>query len=377
MRAAVTLPHLLHRNAASIPDRPAFREKRNGIWQVLNWSDYAKLVSRFADGLAAQGFVRGDRLAVIGDNRPRLYAALLAAQSLGGTGVPLTADAEPAWLAQVLTRAGATIVVAEDAEQVEKLIAIKETLPGLRLVVQTATHGMRQPQYDWLLSFDAVVPADGGADELSEASDPALLLYDAEARGKALSHANLLAAADELVATEDTRQSDEGFSWLPLSSFADVLSQVLALSVGFVSNCPECPETLWRDLREIGPTFLIAPPHVWESMLIDVEARAQHSTRMKRALIAAFRTAGERAEQHRQADEGLPSLLRLKLALGELLVYAPLRDQIGLRRLRWGNTGGGKLTPRALHGFRALGINLKQELSQPALAIPEGEPAHA
>ena len=144
MKAATTLPRLLHRNASSLGSRPALREKRGGIWQAISWSDYAALVSRFAAGLAAHGFGRGDKLAVIGDNRPRLYAAMLAAQSLGGAGVPLWPDAEPDWIAQVLHHAGVSVVVAEDAEQVEKLVAIKHRLPDLTLVVQAASHGMRQ-----------------------------------------------------------------------------------------------------------------------------------------------------------------------------------------------------------------------------------------
>jgi long-chain acyl-CoA synthetase len=150
MKIATTLPRLLHRNAGNIGNRPALREKRGGIWQVTSWSDYAAMVSRFAAGLAAHGFGRGDKLAVIGDNRPRLYAAMLAAQSLGGVAVPLWPDAEPDWIAQVLLHAGVSVVVAEDAEQVEKLIAIKQQVPDLTLVVQAASLGMHQADQYWL-----------------------------------------------------------------------------------------------------------------------------------------------------------------------------------------------------------------------------------
>jgi long-chain acyl-CoA synthetase len=277
MKTATTLPRLLHRNASSFAGHPAFREKRGGIWQVLGWSDYAALVSRFAAGLAAHGFGRGDRLAVIGDNRPRLYAAMLAAQSLGGAGVPVWPDAEPEWIAQVLHHAGVSVVVAEDAEQVEKLVAIKDRLPDLTLVVQAASHGMRQPDHAWLKSFEAV--NDAGADAAMEQSEPdelALLLYGSTAggavRGVMLSHANLLAAADALIAVESFRQTDETLAWLPMAWFGDALTtQALALSVGFTCNCPEGSETARRDLREIGPTILLAPPRVWENTLADIE----------------------------------------------------------------------------------------------------------
>jgi long-chain acyl-CoA synthetase len=379
MTGLTTLPRLLHRNAASFGGRPALREKRGGIWQVLSWADHAAAVSRFAGGLAAHGFGRGDRLAVIGDNRPRLYAAMLAAQSLGGVGVPLWPDAEPDRIADVLGHAGVSVVVAEDAEQVEKMVAVKERLPGLRLVVQTTSRGMRPIAHDWLQSYETIADGESVATEVSEPGDPALLLYgpDGEVRGTMLSHADLLAAAETLAGDADIRRTDETLAWLPMAWFGDVLaSQALALSVGFTCNCPEKPETARRDLREIGPTILIAPPRIWENTLVDVETRAAQASRLKRSLFAGFRAIAERAARHREAGEDMPPLLQLKLALGEVLVYAPMRDQIGLRRLRWANTGGEPLAPHALHGLRVLGINLNQS-DDIALTRTAWEPAHA
>jgi len=378
MKAATTLPRLLHRNAASFGTRSALREKRGGIWQVLSWSDYAALVSRFAAGLAAHGFGRGDRLAVIGDNRPRLYAAMLAAQSLGGAAVPLWPDAEPDRIAQVLNHAGVSIVVAEDAEQVEIIAAIKDRTPGIRLVVQTTTHGMHRMEQDWLRSFETVADAGTSAADQSEPGDQALLLYGNDLASATLSHANLLAAAETLIATQDVRQTDETLAWLPMAWFGDALSsQALALLVGFTCNCPENPETARRDLREIGPTILIAPPRIWENTLADVETRAVQATPMKRALFACCRAIADRAERRRQAGEGIPLLLRLQLVVGEILVYAPMRDQIGLRRLRWANTGGEPLSPGVQQSFRAFGINLKQSYGMPELEAAAWEPAHA
>ena len=379
MMVSATLPRLLHRNASGMGTRPAWREKRGGIWQMLRWSDYAKLVSRFAGGLAAHGFGRGDRLAVIGDNRPRLYAAMLSAQSLRGAAVPLWPDAEPDWIAQVLNHAGASIVVAEDDEQVAKIEVVKERLPRLRLVVQTTSRGMRQPEHDWLKPFDAL--AGSGATEDSEPGDAALLLYDHSPGGAirlvTLSHADLLAAAAALIAAEDVRRTDETLAWLPMAWFGDALaSQALALSVGFTCNCPEHPETARRDLREIGPTILIAPPRIWEGTLADIETRAAQATPLKRALFAHFRAVADRVERHGEAGEDVPVLLRLERALADLLVGAPLRDQIGLRRLRWAGTGGESLAPRVLHGVRALGIDLKPGHGVASVSAV-GEPAHA
>jgi long-chain acyl-CoA synthetase len=297
MKAVTTLPQLLHRNAASFGARPALREKRGGIWQVLSWSEYAALVSRFDAGLNVYRFARGDRLAVMCYNRPLCYSAILAVQSLGVAAVPLPPDAEPDWIAQVLNHAGVSMVVAEDAEQVEKIIAVKQRVPGLRLVVQTASHGMRQAEHDWLKSFEAVADAGTGHTEHSEPGDTALILHDAAsdnaARGATLSHANLLAAAEALMAKETIRQTDETLAWLPMAWFSDVLaSQALFLSVGFTCNCPEDPEPARRDLPQIGHTHLIPPPPIWDSMLADIEMRAAQSADMKRALFGRFSRCG-------------------------------------------------------------------------------------
>jgi long-chain acyl-CoA synthetase len=264
---------------------------------------------------------------------------------------------------------------------VEKLVAIKDLVPGLRLVVQTAAYGMRQIEYEWLTSFEAVVDAGMGATMQCDPGDTALLHYatgsGGEVRGVTLTHAELLAAAETLVGRMEVRPTDETLAWLPMAWFGDVLtSQALALSIGFTCNCPENPETARRDLREIGPTILVAPPRIWENTLSDIETRATQASGLKSALFAGFRVIAERAEQHRQAGEKVPLLLQLELALGEALVYAPMRDQIGLRRLRWANTCGEPLAPRVLHSFRAFGINLNQSKSF-ELAGAVLEPAHA
>jgi len=247
-------------------------------------------------------------------------------------------------------------------------------------VVQTTSHGMRLAEYDWLTSFEAVVAAGVAPIEMCAPSDAALLRYDSDAgaSGAPVSHADLLAAADAVIASADIRPTDETLAWLPMAWFGDALaSQALALSVGFTCNCPERPETARRDLREIGPTILIAPPHVWESLLADIATRAVQSTALKRTLFARFRAVAERVERHREAGENVPAGLQIRHALGEALAHAPLRDQIGLRRLRWASTGGEPLAPAVLHGLRAFGINLRPGHGMPQQSSAVWEPAHA
>ncbi|HEY7577922.1 MAG TPA: AMP-binding protein [Acetobacteraceae bacterium] len=375
MMPATTLPRLLHRNAASVGGRPAFREKRRGIWQVLTWSQYASLVARFAAGLAANGFGRGDRLAVIGDNRPQLYAALLAAQSLGGAGVPLMPDADPEAIARIVADAEVSVVVAEDAELAETIVAMRDRLATLRLIVQAGSQDMHHSESGLLKPFDSVTgPA---VTDRSESGDVALILY-AEEAPRMMTHRSMLATADAMIAAHDIRRTDETLAWLPMAWSGDVLSSLaMGLTAGFTCNCPERPATSRGDLREIGPTILIAPPRVWETMLTEIEARAAQASRMKRALFARFAAIGERAELRRTAGEEVPAPLRLKLMVGELLIHAPMRDQLGLRHLRWAGTGGEALAPHVLRRLHAFGINLDGDHSVSEPTHAAGEPLHA
>jgi long-chain acyl-CoA synthetase len=349
-----TLPRLLRRNAASIGSRPAMREKRHGIWQTLSWSAYETMVLRIARGLAAAGFQTGDRLAVMGDNRPRLYAALLAAQALGGAGMPLWPDAEPDAVAQALGDAGARVAVVEDQEQL-----------GNMLAVVLDPRAARDEDAAWLCDFTTLeqrsAPSEGPIERIAEgrSGDLALLLPSPDAAGAVmLTHANLLAAATAITAVEQVRASDEAMAFMPMAWVGDALySLALGLSVGFTCNCPESPETARRDLREIGPHLLAAPPPMWDFWLADIEHRATHASWLKRAVFAWARHHAGRAELLREA--GQPTG-RAGMVLRDRMVFATVRDQIGLGRLRWAHTGGTPVAPPVWRRFRAFGVNLKQ-----------------
>src|SRR5215471_8876140 len=345
MTDATTLPRLLRRNAQTMAERPAFREKNRGIWQTYSWARYHQEVSDFALGLAAHGFSPGDRLSVIGDNRPRLYWAQLAAQSLGGVAVPVYQDSIATELVHVLSHAEISVVVAEDQEQVDKILSLSDRLPNLKIVIYDDPRGMRHYATPLLKSFDEIQTSgrDFGAahpnfveGEIDKGSpdDLALLNYTSgttgNPKGVMLSHANLLSAADALLAAEHFSASDEILCYLPMAWIGDsLLSLVLALLVGFTANCPERPETVQRDLRELGPTVVIAPPRIWENLLTSLRLRAADASPMKRKLFAYYRSRAERVEQIRSENKNLSPIMRLGSALGELMVYAPVRDQLG------------------------------------------------
>jgi long-chain acyl-CoA synthetase len=394
MKDQDTLPRLLHRNAATFATRPAMREKRRGIWQSFTWSKYWEEVRDFALGLAASGFSRDDKLSVIGDNRPRLYWAQLAAQCLGGAAAPVYQDSIADELVYVLEHAEVSVIVAENQEQVDKVLLLRDRLPRLRLIVYDDPLGMRQYDHPWLKSFDEIQAAGrtfgdthhGYVEAQIERGAPqnlALLAYTSGTtgtpKGVMLSHRNLIAAANAFAAAESVRIDDQVLCYLPMAWVGDAFySTVLSLFVGFTCNCPESPETVQRDLRELGPTALIAPPRFWENLLTSVQVRAADATPVKRKLFEIFRGLAERSELMKSDGKPPPAALRFALGIGEFLVFGPVRDRLGLRRVRSALTGGAPLGPDTFRFFRSFGVNLKQiygatELCGLLALQPDGE----
>jgi long-chain acyl-CoA synthetase len=376
MSIAVTLPQLLRRHAERTPGRTALREKDLGVWQPYSWRGYWQEVRDVALGLAAHGFGRGDKLSVIGENRPRLYFAKLAAMSLGGIAVPVYQDAIASELAYVLDHAETSVVVAENQEQVDKILSLKARLPHLKLVVYDDPRGLRNYDDPLLQSFEAVQAAgrDFGAAHPGyveaavaggEAHDLCLFSYTSgttsRPKGVMLSHANLLIAAESFAASEGLRPGEEHLAYLPMAWIGNsLISLALHLWVGFTINFPEKPETVERDLREIGPTIALAPPRLWENALTAIMVRAADASPLKRNVFEFFRGVAERAQACLSEAHPVPFGLRLLRAIGEVMVYGPLCDQLGLRRARLAYTGGAPLGADTFRFFRAIGVNLKQ-----------------
>jgi long-chain acyl-CoA synthetase len=373
---ALTIPRLLQRAARQHGARTAIREKDRGIWQSYTWTEYADNVRDFALGLAALGFRRGDRLSVIGDNRPRLYWAQVAAQCVGGVSVPVYQDSIARELAYVWNHADVSVIVAEDQEQVDKVLALKAELPAVRCVIYDDPRGMAQYKHEWLRSFADVqalgrefAKTHGGHLDVEIAAgspdDLAFVCYTSgttgNPKGAMITHANAVSTADMAVASEDFRVDDDYLAYLPMAWVGDAFyTLIMSLYVGFACNCPESPETVQRDLRELGPTLILAPPRIWENMLTSVLVRGADAPPLKRRVFEGFRRVAERVEILRSEGKPVSLGLRAAYALGEFFVYGPVRDQLGLRRVRWALTGGAPLGPDTFRFFRSIGVNLKQ-----------------
>jgi long-chain acyl-CoA synthetase len=381
MGGGMTLPRLLLRNAQRFGRRKAaIREKDRGIWQTYSWAEALEQVKAFALGLAALGFQRGDKLAIIGDNRPRLYWALSAAQCLGGAAVPLYQDAIAKEIQYILDHSDSCMVVAEDQEQVDKILELKAELPKLKQIIYDNPKGLRRYDDAILLSFAAVqekghqfeaehpgyftTQIDAGAE-----SDVALICYTSgttgSPKGVLLSHRNLIATAENLRQVDRFVDQDETMAYLPMAWVGDsALSVGMTQLTGMCVNCPERPETVQQDMREIGPTVLIAPPRIWENMLSQVQVMSQDSTFVKRKLYQLFSPIAERVASRRMQQQPIAWHTTLLYHLGNFLVYAPVRDRLGLRRIRYAYTGGAALGPEVFLFFRGLGVNLKQVYGQ-------------
>jgi len=375
-RAAETFPKLVQANARRMTDKVAIREKGYGIWRSWTWRRYAEEARDIALGLAALGFARGDKTAVIGDNRPELYWAMLATQALGGIPVPLYQDSIERELLYIVDHAEARFAVVEDQEQVDKLLRVRADCPRLEHVIYKDPRGLRHYADTCLLSLEALqeagrkfgrehpgffdeAVAQGGAD------DVAIIAYTSgttgRPKGTMLSHRNLIATARNAVDREGLTASDEVVAYLPMAWIGDhMFSFAQSIVAGFATNCPESAATVLHDLKEIGPTYFFAPPRIWENILTQVMLRIDDAAAPKRRMVHFFLDVARRVERRRLAHEPVPLADQLLYQVGRALVYGPLRDNLGMRRIRLAYTAGEAIGPELFEFYRSLGINVKQ-----------------
>ena len=380
--AADTFPRLLLHHAQVRGGRTAIREKDLGIWLSWSWQQVADEVRATACGLAALGFKRGMTLAIIGDNRPRLYWSMMAAQALGGVPVPLYQDAVAGEMKFVLDNAEVVFAVVEDQEQVDKLLEVRSHCPLLQHILFDDGRGMRNYTaagvlaFDQLMArgreFDAAHPGFFAAEVAAgKVGDTSVMLYTSgttgSPKGVCHTHGSLIAAASGDIAFDGFTADDEILSYLPMAWVGDhVFSYAQALVAGFCVNCPESSETVMTDLREIGPTYYFAPPRVFENLRTQVMIRMEDAAPFKRRVFHYFMAVAKRCGgaimDGRAGSVAFGD--RVQYALGNLLVYGPLLNVLGMSRIRVAYTGGAAIGPDLFEFYRSLGINLKQLYGQ-------------
>ena len=374
---ASTLPQILLDNVKKYPkDKVAIREKDLGIWQSYSWHHYYENTKKFALGLASLGFQRGDRLSVIGDNRPQLYWAQMAALCLGGIPVPLYQDAIEKELEYIIEHSEAKFIVAEDQEQVDKMLALKEKVSSMQMIIYDDPRGMRHYNQPFIKSFTEVqtLGLNFGKDhpdffeqevQKGKGEDTALIAYTSgttgNPKGVVLTHSNLLTNVRLISKAEEYRDADQVMAYLPMAWIGDsIYSLAMLLDIGFTINCPEAATTVLRDMREIGPTVVFCPPRIWENILATVRVKMEDAAWMKQKMFAFFINVAQRVSTHQLKHQAVPLGLRLLYALGEFFVYGPLRDNLGMRKIRYAYTAGAALGPEVFQFYRSIGVNLKQ-----------------
>jgi len=371
-----TFPRLMLEHAARRPDAPALREKVYGIWQTLGWAQLAELVRGIAGGLAAAGLQRGQHLVVVGDNRPRLYASMLAAQSLGAIPIPLYQDAVAAEFVFPIVNAEVAFAIVEDQEQVDKMLEVREQCPALTHVWYDDPRGLRNYAEPGLASLDALIEA-GRAHALAHPghfdaevakaapTDVAAMFFTSgttgNPKGVVHTHYTLLDRAKAGADFDKLGPDEEVLAYLPPAWIGqNIFSYAQWLACGYIVNCPESAATVTIDLKEIGPTYYFAPPRVFESLLTNVMIRMEDASALKRRLFHHFMDVARRVGPALMDGKPVGTLDRLRYALGNLFVYGPLRNTLGLSRVRVAYTAGEAIGPDLFTFYRSIGINLKQ-----------------
>ena len=371
-----TFPRLMLDHAAQRPDAPALREKEFGIWQTLTWAELAQLVRRLACGFAHAGMRRGDHVIVVGENRPRLYAAMLAAQSLGAIPVPLYQDAVAAEYRFPIVNAEVGFAVVEDQEQVDKLLELRSECPTLRRIWFDDPRGLRNYAEPGLDSLDALVAAGKAHDEANarlfegeveqcKPDDVAAMFFTSgttgNPKGVVHTHASLLDRASAGARFDKLTGHEEVLAYLPPAWIGqNIFSYAQWLACGYVVNCPESASTVMIDLKEIGPTYYFAPPRIFEGLLTSVTIRMEDAGRLKKWLFDRGMAVARRVGPTIMDGKPVGLFDRIAYALGNLFVYGPLRNTLGLNRVRVAYTAGEAIGPDLFTFYRSIGINLKQ-----------------
>ena len=380
-----TFPKLLLANAAERGGRPASREKEYGIWQSWTWAQVAEETRALALGLVKLGLQPGESVAIIGTNRPRLYWSMVAAQMAGAIPVPIYQDSVAEEMKYVLDHAGVSFAIVENQEQVDKLLSIQEHLPGLRQIIYCNPRGLRNYDHATMHPFgeiqdigraaeaelgpgiDARIAAGSGA-------DICVMLYTSGTTGKpkgvVLSQDNIIVTSRASADFDNLVETDSILAYLPMAWVGDfIFSMGQAYVKGFCVACPESAETMMADLREIGPTYYFAPPPIFQNLLTTVMIRMEDAGATKRWLFKVFMAHAKAVSAKRNAGEALSVLDRVKYFLGEIFIYGPLKNTLGMSRVRVGYTAGEAIGPDLFEFYRSIGINLKQLYGQTEASV--------
>lgn len=371
-----TFPRLMLKQAATRPKAPAMREKEYGIWQTTSWSDLARMVQEIAGGLHLAGLQRNEHLVLLGSNRPRLYATMLAAQSLGAIPVPLYQDAVAAECVFPINNAEVRFCVVEDQEQVDKLLEVRDQCPQLARIWYDEPRGLRNYEEPCLEGLDALMDLgrqftrdhpDFYHDQVEQgsAADVAAMFFTSgttgNPKGVVHTHASLIDRAQAGARFDQLKDTEEVLAYLPPAWIGqNIFSYAQWLAVGYVVNCPENASTVSIDLKEVGPTYYFAPPRIFEGLLTHVMIRMEDASTVMRWVFSSCMELARRVGPALLDGKPVGMWDRIRYRIGDALIYGPLRNNLGFSRVRVAYTAGEAIGPDLFSFYRSIGINLKQ-----------------
>lgn len=372
----LTFPRLLLQHARERGQQAAMREKDLGIWQIFTWQQVAEQVEAIANAFIENGVAKGEHIGIVGENRPRLYMAMMAAQAVGAIPVPMYQDAVAQEMVHVLKDADLRVVVVENQEQVDKMLDVRAEIPRLSLVIYDDPRGLRNYTDDVLISFDAFAEkgraygkqhpdAFTRAVEAVQPSDTAAMFYTSGTTGKpkgvVLTHTALIDRAKVIERMEGLTSHEDVLAYLPPAWIGqNMFSYAQSLTTGFTVNHPESPATIAIDMHDIGPTYYFSPPRVLEELLTQVTIRMEDAGKFKQWLYHRFMTLAKRVGTKILDKQSVGVFDRLAYGLGNFVIYAPLRNALGMSRVRVAYTAGEAIGPDLFSFYRSIGINLKQ-----------------
>ncbi|MHA3914138.1 AMP-binding protein [Halovulum sp. GXIMD14793] len=391
LQSYASVPALLKRNAAEYGNRPACRYKEFGIWQSWTWAEIAEEIEALSAGLIELGLAEGDHVALIGSNRPQIYWAMVAVQMAGAVPVPVYQDSVAEEMAYVLDHCGARFAIGEDQEQVDKVLEVQEKVPHLEQMLFIDPRGMRSYGHGHLHLYSDVQERGRKADkaemrrrtEALGADDTCVMLYTSGTTGRpkgvVLSNRNIISTAAASSEFDDLRQTDSVLAYLPCAWVGDFIFSIgQAYWTGFCVACPESTDTMQADLREIGPTYFFAPPRFFEGLLTSVMIRMEDAGKLKKRMFDHYMDVAKRVGPAILDGKPVSAMDRFRYWLGGVLVYGPLKNTLGLSKVRVGYTAGEAIGPEIFEFYRSLGINLKQLYGQTEASVfitqqPDGQ----
>ncbi|MGM0904042.1 MAG: AMP-binding protein [Bacillota bacterium] len=375
-----TFPRLLIEWARHSGSKVALREKDFGIWNEITYEEYLNKVKYFSLGLAKLGLERGDKLGIIGDNRPEWVISEMAVQSLGGISVGIYQESLTNELSYILNDCEASIVVAEDQEQVDKLLEIKAEIPHVKTIIYYDPRGMRAYDESFLLAFEDVLDLGSTQEKLDpdffqkevekgQPDDIAIFSYTSgttgNPKGTMLSYRNLLDMAKNLSSIDPLSEKDEYLSFLPLAWIGEqMMSIAMGLSNGMTVNFPEEPTTVLENLREIGPQVMFSPPRIYEDMVSRFQVKIQDSGWLKRKVYEWSKPVGKKIAEAHFTNQPVPLTTKLQYKLSDYLLFSAIRDHLGLAKIKRAYTGGAPLGPDVFEFFHSIGVNVKSIYGQ-------------